>query len=86
MNTVEIKTGQLLYEEITEHILSDEKPSDYLNRTSAEPQFNEYPFSIKAAIWFTVQNKKFLIIRNFYYCPTVSIHGSSPWYPGHLRS
>ena len=42
MKTKEINNS-LLYEVITEHLLKDEKPSEYLNILSERDEFNEYP-------------------------------------------
>ncbi|MBH1940126.1 HDIG domain-containing protein [Mobilitalea sibirica] len=50
---------QSLYEEITQHILEDKKPSDYLNKLSEEAIFKEYPFYMLLKLKSTEQSKKY---------------------------
>lgn len=49
---------QRLYDEITEHLLSDDVPSKYLNLLSKEPVFKEYPFDLLLKLKHTEQSKK----------------------------
>lgn len=35
-----------IFDEITVHLLQDSVPSDYFNRSSGEPFFNEFPFTM----------------------------------------
>jgi putative nucleotidyltransferase with HDIG domain len=37
---------QVLYNEMREHLLNDERPSEYFNRISGEKAFGEYPFTM----------------------------------------
>ncbi|NLP34949.1 MAG: HDIG domain-containing protein [Clostridiales bacterium] len=49
---------QLLFDSITEHLLMDEVPSQYLNQLSNEPVFKEYPFNLLLKLKQTEQSKK----------------------------
>jgi putative nucleotidyltransferase with HDIG domain len=54
-----INTEQSLYHEITEHLLTDEKPSHYINNLSKEKVFDEYPLKLLQQLKSTEQSKKY---------------------------
>lgn len=45
-NSIEYKNKELLLYEINNHLLMDDKPSEYFNNISEFPIFKEYPFSM----------------------------------------
>lgn len=47
------------FQEITEHLLSEEKPSDYINSLSKNHWFNEYPFNMLQQLKRTEQSMKY---------------------------
>jgi len=49
---------QQLFDEITEHLLNDDTPSEYLNQLSKEPNFKEYPLNLLLKLKHTEQSKK----------------------------
>ncbi len=55
----ETGTNQILFEEITEHLLSEEKPSEYFNRLSLEPEFDKYPLYLLKQLKTTEQSIKY---------------------------
>lgn len=56
MNT---RTKQLIFEELQQHLLGDDRPSEYINRLSAEPEFKEYPFVLLLKLQRTEQSAKY---------------------------
>lgn len=59
MNTLTNDMKVALYHEITEHLLKDEKPSDYLQEKSRECEFQEYPFHLLIDLKKTEQSEKY---------------------------
>lgn len=51
--------GNVLFQDMTQHLLADEKPSDYINRLSEEPEFHKYPFHLLLALKSTEQSMKY---------------------------
>lgn len=47
-----------LFTSITEHLLSDERPSIFLNKISNKPEFKEYPFKLLLALQHSEQSPK----------------------------
>lgn len=47
-----------MFEEITRHLLADERPSVYLNRVSKEEGFKRYPFEMLNKLKATKQSEK----------------------------
>ncbi len=58
MITLSKRTNQTIYEEITKQLLSSVKPSEFLNRLSAEAEFADYPFIMLQRLKSTKQSKK----------------------------
>jgi putative nucleotidyltransferase with HDIG domain len=56
MITVEHKVS---FEEITSHLMEDEKPSNYINEIARTEIFNEYPFHMLQKLKTTEQSKKY---------------------------
>jgi putative nucleotidyltransferase with HDIG domain len=50
---------QISFQEITERLLTEEKPSDYINSLSKKEWFNEYPFKMLQKLKHTEQSKKY---------------------------
>lgn len=50
---------QKQYEEITKHLLKDDKPSEYLKAISREEQFQGYPFAMLWKLKTTEQSPKY---------------------------
>ncbi len=48
-----------VYEEITNHLLTDEKPSEYMEILSCREEFREYPFSLLLLLKTTEQSPKY---------------------------
>lgn len=48
-----------LFYRLNEHLLQDEKPSDYINALSKESDFNEYPTSMLLLLQRTEQSAKY---------------------------
>ena len=57
MNAMIDSEKQILFIEITEHLLMDEKPSDYINAMSEINKFEEYPLKMLQALKKTEQSK-----------------------------
>jgi putative nucleotidyltransferase with HDIG domain len=53
------KEKQALFDEITEHLLSDEKPSEYINRLSKEAEYQCFPLEMLWKLKETEQSKKY---------------------------
>ncbi len=51
--------NQTLFHEITERILTDDIPSDYINALSKSDKFNEYPFRLLKQLKNTEQSIKY---------------------------
>jgi putative nucleotidyltransferase with HDIG domain len=49
----------LLFHNITNHLLSDEKPSDYINDISKKRALEQYPFSLLELLRLTEQSPKY---------------------------
>jgi len=47
--------NQHIFEEIEKHLLSDDKPSEFLNQISLEPVFSEFPFHMLLRLKSTEQ-------------------------------
>lgn len=47
-----------LFNEITEHLINDPIPSEYMKQVSKEARFNEYPFQMLLKLKETEQSKK----------------------------
>lgn len=56
MMTVEHKVS---FDEITSHLMEDEKPSNYINEIAITEIFNEYPFPMLQKLKTTEQSKKY---------------------------
>ena len=52
-----MKIGSELFNTITEHLMSNEKPSDYLNRLYHSEGFKQWPFSMLGRLKDTEQSK-----------------------------
>lgn len=50
---------QALFDEITEHLLSDEKPSEYINRLSENEEYHYFPLILLWKLKDTEQSKKY---------------------------
>lgn len=48
----------IFFNEITEHLLNDPIPSEYMNQVSTEARFKEYPFQMLLRLKETEQSKK----------------------------
>lgn len=48
-----------LYQEITSHLLGDEKPSSYMNSLSVKEEFNQYPFDMIKVLKTIEQSAKY---------------------------
>ncbi|MHB8128628.1 MAG: HDIG domain-containing metalloprotein [Mobilitalea sp.] len=59
MNVMMDSEKQILFNEITEHLLLDEKPSDYMNAMSGINKFDDYPLKMLQALKKTEQSKKY---------------------------
>jgi putative nucleotidyltransferase with HDIG domain len=59
MNTMIENAKKILFNEITEHLLMDEKPSDYMNFISGLNKLEEYPLKMLQALKKTEQSKKY---------------------------
>lgn len=59
MNPMEKKTSSELFAEITDHLLKDENPSEYVNRLSEEITFQEDPLLMLHKLKATEQSKKY---------------------------
>lgn len=49
---------QGLFDQITEHLLRDDVPSEYLKQLSKDPRFKEYPLNLLLKLKDTEQSKK----------------------------
>lgn len=49
----------LSFEEISEHLLKDERPSEYFNSISNEPEFRKYPLNLIIKLKDTEQSPKY---------------------------
>ncbi|MDF2539817.1 MAG: hypothetical protein K0S76_2838 [Herbinix sp.] len=47
-----------LFEEITAHLLGDDRPSEYMIRLSKEPEFKQFPLVLLSKLMKTEQSKK----------------------------
>jgi putative nucleotidyltransferase with HDIG domain len=59
MNNANDKSNEEKWEEITLHLMKDEKPSDYLKEISSDKEFEQYPFSMLWKLKDTEQSKKY---------------------------
>jgi putative nucleotidyltransferase with HDIG domain len=59
MNVMEETVRTDLFEEMTAHLLSDEKPSDYITSLSNDPALTVYPFQMLWKLKDTEQSKKY---------------------------
>lgn len=59
MKLMEMKTNSELFTEITEHLLRDEKPSEYINSLSEEVSFQADPLMMLHKLKSTEQSKKY---------------------------
>jgi len=50
---------QISFQEITQHLLTEEKPSDYINALSTKEFFNEHPFKMLQMLKKTEQSVKY---------------------------
>lgn len=53
------RTKQEVYDELQQHLLQDDKPSEYINRLSKASEFNEYPFELLLKLKRTEQSAKY---------------------------
>lgn len=53
------KSAQVIFEEITEHLLKDEKPSEYIEELSERKEFQEYPFGLLLILKTSEQSPKY---------------------------
>lgn len=51
--------SRLLFDEITEHLMEDERPSDYINTLSKNEFFSRYPLGMLNLLKSTEQSKKY---------------------------
>ena len=51
--------SNFLFDEITRHLLKDDKPSEYMNHLAKEPEFGKYPFNLLLKLKSTEQSKKY---------------------------
>lgn len=49
----------MIFNEITEHLMNDSKPSEYMNHLSEEPGFKEDPFPMLGKLKTTEQSKQY---------------------------
>ncbi|MDP4181909.1 MAG: HD domain-containing protein [Bacillota bacterium] len=52
-------TSNDLFSEIYEHIINDERPSEFLNEIAKEPEFEKYPFNMLKKLKETKQSPKY---------------------------
>lgn len=52
-------SAQTIYEEISEHLLNDEKPSAFMEELSDRKEFQEYPFNLFLLLKTTEQSPKY---------------------------
>lgn len=53
------KLKETIFEQITQHLIDDITPSDYINSLSKETVFNEYPFQMLKELKLTEQSKQY---------------------------
>lgn len=53
------RTKQDIYNEVQLHLLQDDRPSEYINRLSKTPEFEEYPFNLLLMLKSTEQSAKY---------------------------
>ncbi len=58
MTVIEI-SAQAIFDEITNHLLTDEKPSEFLEELSERKEFQKYPFSLILALKTAEQSPKY---------------------------
>ncbi len=58
MTMIEI-SAQTIYDEITNHLLMDEKPSEFMEELSDRKEFREYPFSLLLKLKTAEQSPKY---------------------------
>ncbi|MDF2941659.1 MAG: hypothetical protein K0S01_517 [Herbinix sp.] len=59
MNATIEGINQISFQDITEHLLTEEKPSTYINMLSKRELFNEYPFKMLQMLRKTEQSVKY---------------------------
>jgi putative nucleotidyltransferase with HDIG domain len=59
MNATIEGINQISFQDITEHLLTEEKPSTYVNMLSKRELFNEYPFKMLQMLRKTEQSVKY---------------------------
>jgi tRNA nucleotidyltransferase (CCA-adding enzyme) len=52
------KETNIIFEEITEHLMNDEHPSEYIQKLAVSEAFREYPFSMLVKLKATEQSKQ----------------------------
>lgn len=55
----ELRMKNQIFDEITEHLLTEDRPSEYMNRLSMEEIFKQYPFSMLLQLKSTEQSRKY---------------------------
>lgn len=58
INTMQISKTDIIYE-ITEHLLNDQKPSDYIKSISSKDEYKGYPFNMLWQLKKTEQSQKY---------------------------
>ncbi len=59
MTVIKEKTTKELFQEITDHLLGDHKPSEYINALSKDEAYNKHPFTLLWKLKDTEQSKKY---------------------------